>query len=264
MTKPPNTSGGLTADHITAAAYGRACEPPIGKSGMARLIALGLPVHPGTDGHGRVCKFVLPAEADEWRRANCTAKPDKDGRMRGPPDFTPSATARTVAADASSPAPGSAPRPASAKAGPSSPRGGASTHGDEGEGGGYGVGTLSVGERTQLARMREAEERAESATLRRLTAEGRLLDREAAIDAHLAFVGQVGTAIDRMPADHATTVASALGVTEHQAYLVLRKVGERLREDLARYAASEGERLAIEAEDGDDAPAGRELSPEPA
>ncbi len=218
---------------ITASEYARRCDPPMGKSAMSRLFAAGLPNYPGADDHGRHCKFVLPAEADRWRASFCTPKMDgRTGLMRGAPDL----------------AAGAAP---TGRATPGTGAGGHRTsHGSPAAGAGEGPQTIAV--RIQEARATSAEEEARARTYKRQALEGLLLDRRAAIHAHLIFVGMTASVLDRMPADWATKLAGDLGVTEHAAYLALRKVADGLREDLARSARAEGARLGLE-DDSDEA-----------
>lgn len=214
---------------MTAAEYARQCDPPMGKPAMSRLFAKGLPNYPGKDAHGRDCKYVLPDEADQWRALNCRPTLDgKTGAMRGAPDLRPRSSAPA------SPAPASA-----REAVPPSPS--ASSAGGEGAGD-----AMSIALRIQEARATSAEEDAKRRTYARLKDEGALLDKQAAIDAHLTFVGMVASALDRMPADMATTAAATLGVAEHDAFKLLRTVAERLRDDLASAARKEKARLALE------------------
>lgn len=219
------TAGG-PAGAITASEYARRCDPPMGKSAMSRLFAAGLPNYPGADDHGRHCKFVLPDEADQWRASFCTPKMDgRTGLLRAAPDLAGTGSESSAAGGKQT---------SSAAAGSSAA--------------GAGPGPQTIAVRIQEARATSAEEDAQSRRYKRLALEGLLLDRRAAINAHLTFVGQVASSLDRLPADWATKLAGDLGVSEHAAYVALRKVSEGLREDLARSAGRERKRLAIEDE----------------
>lgn len=235
-------TGGVPEGAITAAEYARRCDPPMGKPAMSRLFGAGLPNYPGKDDHGRNCKFVLPSEANRWRASFCTPKMDgRTGLLRGAPDLAGSAFENAAAGGERSAA---ARRPSldagvAQPASPGSPAGGA----------GAGPGSQTIAVRIQEARATSAEEDAQSRRYKRLALEGLLLDRRAAIHAHLTFVGMVASTLDRMPADWATKLAGDLGVAEHAAYLALRKVSEGLREDLARASRAEGERLGLEADE---------------
>lgn len=219
-------TAGVPAGAITASEYARRCDPPMGKSAMSRLFTAGLPNYPGGDDHGRHCKFVLPDEADRWRASFCTPKMDgRTGLLRGAPDL------------ADGPAPTGRATPGTGggghRASPGSPAGGA------------GEGPQTIAVRIQEARATSAEEEARARTYKRQALEGLLLDRRAAVNAHKTFVGKVASTLDRMPADWATKLAGDLGVTEHAAYLTLRKVADGLREDLAVEVRREGKRLGL-------------------
>ena len=188
---------------IPAAEYARRIG--VGKNRLTALFAKGLPFTEGKDDHGRLCKLVDPARADDWRSANLTPKTDANGRVRGIVE---------AASGAASP-PSMTPSPASMSA-----------------------------ERIQAARAESQEIDLEARRTRLEAARGRLVDRAAAVDVVKAFAGAVGVAIDRMPADCATTLAEELGVDHHQAFQALRRVGDRLRDDLARHADANAERAA--------------------
>lgn len=228
---------GAPAGAITAAEYARRCDPPMGKPAMSRLIKMGLPVYPGKDDHGRDCKFVVPAEADRWRASFCTPYLDgRTGRVRGVPNLAPRDTGPA-------PAPASAPETVAAdrprvEARRPTPVGAPPLAG----------GDQVIAVRIQEARAVSAEEEARRRTYQRQMLEGQLLDRQAQIAAHLAFVGLVASSLERMAGDHATKVAAAVGCTEHAAYLALRTIAESLREDLARAARMEAARLRLDAE----------------
>lgn len=225
MSQPPDNL-------ITAAEYGRRQTPPIGKSGMSRLIADGLPVIEGRDDHGRKCKFVDPAEADLWRTANCTPKLDGNGQLRGlPAGPTPTGPAtrddggpsRTEGARPVSAPPRSAPRAA---------------YGSEGAG----EDGLNRAERIAEAKAQAAEDDAATRRLKRLNAEGALVDRDVAIAVQVEFAAVVGKAVDRMAADMATHVATLVGCSEHAAYQALKDVAQKLRTGIARSADAAHER----------------------
>jgi len=248
-------------DLIPAAEYAR--RSGIVKSRMSALFKRGMPYQDGRDEHGRECKFVNPVECDVWRAAHQQIRVQADGAVHGLPDLSQN-TQRE-------PAPAEVPPPehaggglGAARAGSEPPKGAkpppapriaarpAHGSGATGAGGGDFAAEMDVAKRIQFAKASEAEDRAYTQRLRRWREEGLLLDREGAIDAHLAFVTQVGTSIDRMP------------VTEHQVFIALRRVAERMREDLARYAANEADRLdadAPEPEAGDEPAAGAEGRP---
>ena len=228
---------GGPSTRITASEYARQCDPPMGKSAISRLFKEGLPNYPGKDDHGRDCKFVDPVEADRWRATFTTPKMDpKTGLMHGMPSLRPAPVA--PARDAPSP-------PIAER----SPGRAAGTEPTSGPGPTRGTGSGEFGQdiafRIQNARAVSAEEDAKARTYRRQALEGQLLDRDAAVDAHLRFIGLVASSLDRMPADQATSVSSKLGCTEHEAYLALREVTERLREDLAHAARQEATRLRL-------------------
>jgi hypothetical protein len=221
---------GSSATHITAAEYARQCDPPMGKPAMSRLFKAGLPNYPGKDAHGRDCKFVDPVEADRWRASFCIPKMDgRTGLLRGAPSLS------------SAPATG-----ASAAVRPDLPRADPKPASPGGTAGGAGADQQSIALRIQEARATSAEEDALKRTYQRQALEGQLLDRAAAVDAHLRFVGLVASSLDRMPADNATALSKQVGCTEHEAFVALRAVTERLREDLARAARQEAARLKLD------------------
>lgn len=233
------TAGGPSGA-ITASEYARRCDPPMGKSAVSRLFAMGLPNYPGKDDHGRDCKFVVPDEADRWRAAFTT--PRLDGRtslVRGAPDLRPRPIETAAAPARPPPSPPSGGGAGAAQpAPPGSPAGGA------------GAGPQAIAVRIQEAKATKAEEEALTATRRRETLDGALLSRSAAIHAHEAFVGLMGSTLERMPADQATAVAGDLGVTKHAAYLALRRIAESVRADLERSARREALRLGLETDEG--------------
>lgn len=207
-------------ERISASAYGRLQDPPIAPSAMTRLFGRGLPGYEGRDPHGRLCRMVNPAEADQWRSLNCTPKVGPDGKVRGlPPEGGSSGRARP-------------PNPPGAKLPEGALRRNDPTplnrpDGDDGQ---------TKAERLAEARASSAEDDAATRRLKRLEAEGKLLDRNAGLDVLAAFAGEVGKMLDRMPQGEAVGVAAAVGCDEHTAYRALKPVVEKMRSDLARYA----------------------------
>lgn len=242
-------------ERISASAYGRRQDPPIGPSAMTRLFKNGLPGYPGKDAHGRDCRMVNPREADMWRAAYCTPKIGGDGKVRGLPPkggssersagsgrSPPVAPARDAVAPAANPAPA------------------ASAENED---------PMSRAERIADAKMQAAEDDAATRRFRRLEAEGKYLDREAALDVLQAFTGEVGKSLDRMPANKAPVIAKALGVEAHAVYRALGPIVEEMRADLERYARSAlddvralGRRRGLEDGGGGDPPEG-EADPAP-
>lgn len=217
MTTPSET--------IPAAEYARRIG--IGKSGMSRLISRGLPFTEGQDDHGRLCKFIDPVLADAWRSTHLTPKLDgKTGLLRGSVDTTTSRRPSPPSHKPREPARPSPPASRQSVAG-----------GDE---------DLETARRMRQLRAQREEDVSALARLKRLQAEGKLLDREAALEGHERFVGQLAVLLDRMPADQATLLADRVGCTEHEAYLALKDLAIRLRSDLATYAERERDRLGIE------------------
>lgn len=219
---------GLSDDgeRISASAYGRLQDPPIGPPAMTRLFGKGLPSYPGRDEHGRKCRMVNPREADLWRAANCAARMGADGKVRGmPPPGGSSGRAPRPNPPGRKAAPGTG-----AKAPPAPPRPKReATPDDVAE-------AYSRQERLVEARTQAAEDDAATRRMRRLEAEGKYLDRDAALDVIAEFAGEVVKTINRTPADSATDVAGACGSSEHVAYQALLGVAERQRGDLERHA----------------------------
>lgn len=221
----PLTTQGLEDDgeRISASAYGRLQDPPIGPPAMTRLFKRGLPSYVGKDQHGRDCRLVNPAEADRWRSLHCTPKVAVDGKVRGmPPEGGSSGRARP-------------PNPPLKKLAPDAPRRTDPVPlnraaGEEDQ--------ATKAERLAEARASSAEDEAATRRLKRLKEEGALLDRTAGLDVLAAFVGEIGKMLDRGAETEAVAVASALGVEKHAAYLALGPVFEKMRSDLARYAGS--------------------------
>lgn len=205
-------------ERISASAYGRLQEPPIGPPAMSRLFGRGLPGYPGKDQHGRDCRMVNPAEADQWRTLNCTPKMGVDGKVRGMPrEGGSSGVAR-------------APNPPFKAVPPGAPTRHDPVPRTDGED------TISKAERVAEAKASAAEDEAATRRLKRLKEEGSLLDRNAGLDIIAAFAGEVGKMLDRMPGDEATAIAAACGSDEHTAYQALKAVVETMRSDLARHA----------------------------
>lgn len=208
-------------ERISASAYGRLQDPPISPPAMSRLFKNGLPGYPGKDQHGRDCRLVNPAEADQWRSLYCTPKVGVDGKVRGmPPEGGSSGRAR-------------APNPPFKPIPPGSPARNDPTPRNVSPSGEDGV---SKAERLAEARASAAEDDAATRRLKRLKEEGSLLDRGAGLDIIAGFTGELGKMLDRMPGDEATGVAAACGCDEHTAYQALKAVVERMRSDLARHA----------------------------
>lgn len=213
-------------DHIPAAEYAR--RAGLVKSRMSAHIAKGLPYVDGQDAHGRLCKLVVPQQADDWIAANVDVRLDPLGRLSGLRSGTLPEPDRLPPAEEGDPRPAAPPtpaRPVNAAAPP--PTSGATANN-----------LADTQARIAEARASEFEDKAAHARLRRLKEEGSLLDRKAAISAQQAFVTKVGTAIDRMAADSASVMAAELGVTDHQAFSALKRIAVRMREDLARDASS--------------------------
>ena len=214
-------------ERISASAYGRLQDPPIGPSAMTRLFQRDMPSYFGKDAHGRDCRLVNPAEADLWRSRFCTPKVGPDGKVRGlPPQGgssgkarAPNPPGRKVAPEDRVDAP---PKPKVARNVPPDP--------DDPAGAG------SKAERLAEARAAGAEDDAAARRFRRLQLEEKLLDRSAGLDVIADFAGEIAKMIDRTPAGEATGLAAAVGCDEHTAYRALVALAEKQRGDLARYA----------------------------
>lgn len=216
-------TAGLADDgeRISASAYGRLQDPPISPAAMSRLFQRGLPGYPGKDAHGRDCRMVNPAEADQWRSLYCTPKVGVDGKVRGlPPQGGSSGRARP-------------PNPPFKPIPEGSPSRHDPTPRNLPPGGEDGA---TKAERLAEARASAAEDDAATRRLKRLKEEGLLMDRAAGLDIVAVFAGEVGKMLDRAPGDEATGVAAACGCDEHTAYQALKAVVERMRSDLARHA----------------------------
>ncbi|KQV66629.1 hypothetical protein ASC70_12410 [Caulobacter sp. Root343] len=226
---------------MTAAEYAR--RVGITKPRMSEFFNKGMPFENGKDPEGRRdSKLVNIHEADAWRMANTEVRVASDGSLRGlnmaggaePPaglshagnDRGEGVTPVDPKAAVPDPPPGPPPTP-STSAPPA-----ASTPPD-----------LSP-QQLAMARIAEAKAAGVEADTRwkqqRLAAaQGLLVDREAAVGAHRAFVQKVGSSIDRMPANFAGVVAARLGVAEHEVFLALDEiVAVQMREDLASDARS--------------------------
>lgn len=106
------------------------------------------------------------------------------------------------------------------------------------------TGAQSGAQRIVEAKAREAEISMRMREIALLKAEGKLVDRDAAARVMRDMIGAVGKAIDRMPGNKATVMADSLGASEHDVYRALMVIAEEMRDELARYAASSGERVA--------------------
>lgn len=214
-------------ERISASAYGRLQDPPIGPSAMTRLFQRDMPSYFGTDAHGRHCRMVNPAEADLWRSRFCTPKVGPDGHVRGMPPAggssgkakPPNPPFKAVAAEDRYDAPVK----------PKVPRNVAPDPEDPG-------GSATKAERLAEARAAGAEDDAAARRFRRLQLEEKLMDRDAGLDVIADFTGEIAKMIDRMPAGEATALAAAIGCDEHTAYRALVVLAEKQRGDLARYA----------------------------
>lgn len=216
-------TAGLADDgeRISASAYGRLQDPPISPAAMSRLFQRGLPGYPGKDAHGRDCRMVNPAEADQWRSLYCTPKVGVDGKVRGlPPQGGSSGRARP-------PNPPFKPIPEGSQSRHDPTPRNLPPGGEDG---------ATKAERLAEARASAAEDDAATRRLKRLKEEGLLMDRAAGLDIVAVFAGEVGKMLDRAPGDEATGVAAACGCDEHTAYQALKAVVERMRSDLARHA----------------------------
>jgi len=244
------------------------------KSRVSAWFQRGLPFVEGQDDHGRKCKFVEPAVADIWCATHLTPTLRPDGRFGG----TPMNTSRKQRAEQKAPP---APAPSMERPSPTQRTEGPSSAPSAGEGSKRRVFDFSappgqpppelvaqsrsddpiteaahLATETQRHRAQAEADKSAIIRLRLLQAQGALLDRGAALDAHEHFVQMVATTLERAPADHATDLASKLGCTEHQAYLALRDVIDGLRGDLAIHAEREQERLGLEFEDAAEGAAG--------
>ncbi|MEH0194564.1 hypothetical protein V7S57_02395 [Caulobacter sp. CCNWLY153] len=199
---------------------------------MSAWFGQGMPYVDGKDEHGRICKLVRLAQADAWRMANTEVRADSSGRLRGlemasepsgaQPEPAPLPEAKGVSPPAGK-ARGSGALPAASSAGSTDP---------------FQAMQIRIAEAKALG----VESDAENKRLRMLQTQGKLLDREAAVGAHKAFVTRVGIAIDRMPSSCAALVAARLGVTEHDVFQALKDVvATRMRQTLARDARSSAE-----------------------
>lgn len=212
-------------ERISASAYGRLQDPPIGPSAMTRLFQRGLPNYVGKDGHGRDCRLVNPREADYWRSLHCTPKAGLDGKVRGlPPAGGSSGKAEPVRGPGGKPPEPKPPRP------DPKPRGAPPNPDNPGD-------AANKAERIAEAKAASAEDDAATRRLKRLQIEDVLMDRQAALDVIAAFAGEVGKMLDRMPSGEAAAlIAAATGSDEHTAYRALLTVSEKMRSDLARHA----------------------------
>lgn len=217
----------------------------VGPSGISRLIGRGMPYVEGTDDHGRFCKFIDPAKADAWRALNLQPKIDGNtGKLRGavapkttapkprkPPPADGAVSTSSAAAVVDDVEPHTPQRTTARPASPSK----------TGDAGGR---TLAeeIAAETQMMRLDRERDITATARLRRLAAEGKLIDRELVLDGAEFFVGSVVRLLDRVPADFASKLAAELGVNEHKVYLALQRMTDGLRSDLAGIAARERDR----------------------
>lgn len=200
---------------ISAAEYGRRCG--VAKSRVSAWIAKGMPFSEGKDGHGRACKFIEPADADAWRAASLEPKADGSGRVRG-----------LVEAPAVVPGPEREAKSRAPSEGPALPPA---------------APTNESALRIQAARAESGELELEMRRTRLAAQQRQLVDRRAAVEVLHGFAGSIANALERMPADAATALAEELGCDQHKAFQALRRVGDRLRDDLARHANADAERL---------------------
>lgn len=256
---------------ITAAEFAR--RRGVVKSRVSSWFQRGLPFVDGQDDHGRKCKFVDVAVADIWCATHLKPQIRPDGKLGGAPMNTSRKPRAEQKAPPNTAPPMERPSPAPRTEGPSSDP-------DAGEGPKRRVFDFTAppglpppdlvaqpraedpihdaahfAAATQRHRAQAEADKSALVRLRLLQAQGALLDRGAALDAHEHFVQMVATTLERAPADHATDLAAKVGCTEHQAYLALRDVIDGLRGDLAIHADRERERLSLELEvdAGDDA-----------
>ena len=162
---------------------------------------------------GTITKLIDVAQADAWRAANVAPRVDSRGHMRGVVD-----PGRSVAARRRGETP---PAPPKGMGHPSAAPQAKPTSSDR---------VIRMSE----ARSQTAEIDLELRRTRLDAARGALVSRAGAEQVARTFAAAVGVMINRMAEDSALTVASALGSTEHEAFLALRKVAQRLREDLAQ------------------------------
>lgn len=228
---------------LTAAEYAR--RVGITKPRMSEYFAKGMPWHAGKDQEGRRdSKLVNIRDADMWRMANTEVRIAADGTLRGlnmaggadaPAGLSHAGSTRGEgvnpgASEAAAAGPPPAPPPT-----PSASSSSASSSGQPEEMTAQQATTLRIME----AKASGVEADASAKIMRLRALEGSLLDREAAVAAHRAFVQKVGTAIDRMPSNLAGLVAAQLGVPEHAVFMALTDiVSVRMREDLAKDARS--------------------------
>lgn len=228
---------------VTAAEYGR--RVGVSKSRMSDFINKGMPWLPGKDAEGRRdAKLVNVHDADMWRLANTEVRIASDGTLRGlnlaggaepPPGLSHAGNGRDEGVSPSVPQ-AAAPDPPPAP--PPPPKAGSSASGQPEEMTAQQATTLRIME----AKASGVEADAAAKIMRLRALEGSLLDKEAAVAAHKAFVQKVGTAIDRMPSNLAGLVAARLGVSEHAVFMALTDiVSVRMREDLAKDARSQAE-----------------------
>lgn len=228
---------------VTAAEYGRRIG--VGKSRMSDFLNSGMPWIAGKDAEGRRdSKLVNVHDADMWRLANTEVRIASDGTLRGlnmagggepPAGSSHAGNGRDEGVSPSVPqAAAAGPPPAP----PPPPNGGSSVSGQPEEMTAQQATTLRIME----AKASGVEADAAAKIMRLRALEGSLLDRDAAVAAHKAFVQKVGTAIDRMPSNLAGLVAARLGVSEHAVFMALTDiVSVRMREDLAKDARSQAE-----------------------